>query len=96
MKKGGGGERKRRRRWSEKGGVIYHCLLSAGLPSSLQASAKWNRKDKAGARKKKIKKIKERETTPTGPEGTQSCTPTPVTRGGMKENVIVINVPTLP
>lgn len=54
MKKGGGGrERRRRRRWSEKGGVIYHCLLSAGLPSSLQASAKWNRKDKAGARKKK-------------------------------------------
>lgn len=50
------GERRRRRwRWSEKGGVIYHCLLSAGLPSSLQASAKWNRKDKAGARKKKLK-----------------------------------------
>lgn len=58
MKKGGRGDG---RRWrSEKGGVIYHCLLSAGLPSSLQASAKWNRKDKVGARKKKEKKRKGR------------------------------------
>lgn len=94
MKKGVGGMERRGRRWSEKVGVIYHCLLSAGLPSSLQASAKWNRKDKAGACKKK-KKIKEREATPTGPEGTRSCTPTSVTRGEMKENVIVINVPLL-
>lgn len=39
------------------------------------------------------KKIKEREATPTGPEGTRSCTPTSVTCGKMKENVIVINVP---
>lgn len=62
MKKGVGGMEKRRRRWSEKVGVIYHCLLSAGLPSSLQASAKWNRKDKAGANKKN-----KREATATGP-----------------------------
>lgn len=49
MKKGGGGTERRRRRKSEKVDVIYHCLLSAGLLSSLQASAKWNRKDKARA-----------------------------------------------
>lgn len=84
MKEGRKGERER------KGlRVIYHCLVSAGLPSSLQASAKWNRKDKVWAhRQKKKKKEGKEEKTPTRPQGTQSRTLMTVTRGGIRRTLL--------